>query len=472
MKAGDVVNPYFSTSVMLLCLILPFLANVAVGYLNFRQLFLFLTTVTLIIVLLNIYSVWRGGVSLLNPSAVYWSSTLTPLFVGSLTIILFIITILICGAAVEQRWLASYPTYFDLTGKVICQIIAAGFFVGLVWLLLALAQTLFEVIKLHFSNGEGRVAFACIVTTLACAAALHITDVQPAVIRSVRSLVFSLLSWLLPACALLLSGFLCCLMWSGLEPLWQTKHAAFLLIAASITLVVLINATFQDYTTVSALPKLLTMCGKVAVFLLIPLSLIAAYSVKLRISQYGATPSRVLAGAVIFVIFCYGFGYLWALFDRKRWPHKMAITNIFNSFVLVITLFSLSSPWLDPARIAVEHQIFLLRTGKIIEKQFDFKFLLYEGARYGIEALHTLRAMPGEGPWVEAIRSRADSTLKLKQSSKLERRPQASVRWKTADKRTVSFLTHSWAEKDNLPSYLRKRNAAKCDGYLVELGRQ
>src|SRR4029077_12012456 len=162
----------------------------------------------------------------------------------------------------ERKFMASYPTHFDVAWKLAVQVALSAVFVGVFWLVLWLGANLFELINLGFLRRliEHR-WFAIPATTLATAAALHVTDVRAGLVRGVRTLLLVLMSWLLPVMTLIAAGFIAGLFVTGLEPLWQTQHAAALLLIAAAVLIILINATYQDGDPGRAGPRLLRLSG-------------------------------------------------------------------------------------------------------------------------------------------------------------------------------------------------------------------
>ena len=74
---------------------------------------------------------------------------------------------------------------------------------------------------------------------LAFTCAIHVTDVRAGIVRGARTLKLTLLSWLLPIMALIAVTFLATLLFTGLEPLWSTRRATPVLLAAAAALVFL-----------------------------------------------------------------------------------------------------------------------------------------------------------------------------------------------------------------------------------------
>ena len=99
-----------------------------------------------------------------------------------------------------------------------------------------------------------------------------------------------------------------------------------MLLTASIVLILLINSHFQDGGPDSPKPVLLVVTRAIAAVMLTPLVILAAYGLKLRVDQYGWSPSRVESAAVILAVACHAFGYLLAVvrsrtaLSRRRRP--------------------------------------------------------------------------------------------------------------------------------------------------------
>jgi hypothetical protein len=148
-------------------------------------------------------------------------------------------------AVIERRFAPSYARHFDTAWKQGVQIALAIVFVGLFWGVLYLGASLFKLIEIDFFERLlQRRWFWCPAITLAFAVAIHVTDVQPSLIRGARSLVLTLFSWLLPLLVLILVGFLGSLPFISLAPLWKTGFATSLLLTAAGLLVLLINACY------------------------------------------------------------------------------------------------------------------------------------------------------------------------------------------------------------------------------------
>ncbi len=193
-----------------------------------------------------------------------------------------------------SSFVTRYRNYFDATWKFGVQLALALAFVVAFWLTLLLGAQLFKLINLDFLERLIEHSwFADPATALAIAAAIHLTDVRAGLVAGIRTVVLTLLSWLLPLMALLALGFVGSLIFTGLDPLWQTRSAAGIMLTAAGVLVVLINAAYQDGEAEGARPFVLRYAELVASALLVPLVGLAAYALALRVQQYGWSVERI-----------------------------------------------------------------------------------------------------------------------------------------------------------------------------------
>jgi len=323
----------------------------------------------------------------------------------------FIAHTLVLAAVRDGRRIAAYPTYFDTAWKLGVQLAFSGLFTGITWLVLTLGAQLFELVKLAFLTKLMRESwFAIPVTAFAFACAMHLTDVRPAIVRGIRSLLLVLLSWLLPVTVLLIGGFLATLPFTGLAPLWNTKHAASVLLCAAAAFVVLVNAAWQQGEDERAVARVVRVAARIAALLVAPLVLIAVYALFLRVRDYGWSADRIDAAACMLVAACYAAGYFYAGL-RPGWLPLLARVNIGVAFVVLGVLLVLFSPLLDPARISVASQVARLASGKVKPDAFDFAFLRFDGARFGRAALDRLERMPL--PEADAVRRRIAAVRRM-----------------------------------------------------------
>jgi hypothetical protein len=287
--------------------------------------------------------------------------------------------------------MARYTTHFDVAWKLGVQVALATAFVGAFWLVLWLGSELFLLIKLDFFQRLIEHAwFAIPATALATAAALHVTDVRAGLVRGVRTLALVLLSWLLPLMALIGGGFLVSLIFTGLAPLWATRHAAALLLVAAAVLVILINAAYQDGHAERLATPFFGVAIRVASVLLLPVVALAAYAIWLRVDQYGWSVDRIASAACTLVAACYAVGYAaHAIVPARR---LIEVWNFATALLVLAVLLALFTPIADPARISVASQMARLEAGRVKPDAFDYNFLRWQAGRYGRDALTKLAA--------------------------------------------------------------------------------
>ncbi len=468
---------------LMVAVFVPLLVSMGLGSLRARTLAIWKASAIAVLAGLGVYDIYRGEISAWSS----WQGIVAPearIFPSSLLMTatvtgLFITHSLIAAADGEGRLIAPYPKCFAVAWKQALQLVLAAGFVGLFWLLLWLGAGLFALIKLEFFRKliEHR-WFAIPATTLAIAGALHVTDVRAAFVDGIRTLKLTLLSWLLPLASLIVGGFLVSLPFTGLQALWDTRHATALLLTAGAALVLLINAAYQEGEPGHQVARGFRLAGSLAAVALLPVTIIAAYALLLRIRQYGWTTDRVFVAAFLGVLAVHAVGYATAVVSRGPWLKRMERSNVLAAVVTIAVLLCLFSPVVDPVRIAVADQVARLADGRTPPDKFDYVYLRFDGGRYGRVALETLKARTG-GPQDVAIAERADRALKM--TNRYMGNAVAPPTTETlAANITVypagrslpdGFVTTAWdkpAPFGGVPQCLTQA-AAKCDAFFVDV---
>jgi hypothetical protein len=470
--------PYLMVPLVLLVLILPVLLISSLGHLAPRKAANWLLAALAVLLVMALHDVWRGQnarpfITGLEGKAVYSPSDILVFF--SL-VFFFIAHALVLAGAQEGRRLASYGAYFETAWKLGIQLMFSVLFVGALFMVLFIGSELFMLVKLDFLRTVLHESW--FVVPVACSAfscAMHITDVRPAIVRGIRNLLLVLMSWILPVAALIVAGFLCSLPFTGLTALWETRHATSVLLAAAGVLVALINAAFQNGDATVPLP--LRVSARTAAILILPITLVGIYALGLRVGQYGWTADRVIAAACLLVASCYAVGYLWAAYKYDTWLQPIAMVNVVAAFLVLAVLLALFTPIADPARIAVNSQMARLAKGKTKASEFDFRYLRFEGGRYGQAALEELKQR-GTGPDAELLRREATAALAMEPKDRWRKADRFSAPVSIADNLKVwpaggqlpaSFLAQKWdALADNEKPDCLTRKEGKCDAFIVD----
>lgn len=296
-----------------------------------------------------------------------------------------------------------YAEHFEDSWMRGFQLVVSLIFALLVWGVLNLGAELFGLI--HISAIRTLIDhnwFRSPALAMAFAASVHLTDVRPSLLRGVRNVGLTLLSWLLPLVVVLGASFLVTLVFVGLRPLWNTRHAASILLWACAIALVLLNAAYKDGDASNVPPAVLRWAGRVAGPTMLLLALLAFYAIVLRVQQYGWTPDRVRSAVVALIAIVYGAGYTYAALRSGAWLLAVQKVNVGASLAIIAILTLLLTPLADPGRISVESQMSRLASGRQPPGKFDYQFLRFDSGQYGTRALAQLAASADTG-----VRSRA-----------------------------------------------------------------
>ncbi|MFL9926944.1 DUF4153 domain-containing protein [Herbaspirillum lusitanum] len=506
-KAWPATSPQLFVPLTMLALFLPPVLITASGHLSRRNLLLWGVGLALLLLALGGYDAWRNSLNidaLLSDIAQAAAPGNddggrrfpSPALVGFSAIGLFIAQAMLLAGDAERKRIASYGSYFEFAWKLMVQLLFATLFTGLMWAVLYISEALFSLIRLR-QIGEllGKSWFNIPVTTLAFSFALHLSDARPQIVAGIRRLLLTLLSWLLPLATLVICGFLASIVATGLQPLWGTGHASYVLLGATAMLILLINTVFQDGRQLAPMQKfsatetngaaphtnrLLRLCCALACLLPLPLVAIAAYSMSLRVADYGWSVSRIAGATCILIAAMYAVGYALAALRRAQHLRLIATTNIATSLLILLALAGLFSPLLDPARIAVNSQLRRLANTATEVSRFDFTFLRFDSARFGRQALLALAQNKDSGDArSDSIRSEALKLLRTRQRWESPDRHQtrltaaelrAGIRVHPQQRSLPDdFLNQDWNASERrwqLPPCLISRGR-QCDAYFI-----
>ncbi|WP_028104209.1 DUF4153 domain-containing protein [Pseudoduganella violaceinigra] len=452
--------------------LLPVLLISSLGHLERRPLLRWLGAAAAVLAVTGMHEAWRSALDLApqrRPSLLVF-----PFCLG----FFFIAHSLVLAGAQDRRRIAHYATCFESAWKLAIQLSFSAMFVAAVWLVMWLGAALFALLNLHFLEELLRQSwFSVPLVCLAFSSAMHTTDVRPAIVRGIRSLLLVLMAWILPIAVLLEGGFLAALPFTGLQALWQTRHATAVLLASCAVLVVLVNAAFQAGDAAAGLARSVRLAARLACLLLLPLVLLGAHALGLRVGDYGWTMDRVLAAACLLLALFYAGGYALAAAHRgDPWLDGLRRVNQAAALLTLAVSFALFTPVADPARIAVSDQVARLEQGATPAEKFDYGFLRFHGARYGMEALQELAAR-GAGKHADLVRTRAASALRQRYED-----PSGAVSsapadiaanldvWPSGAQLPAGFLRQDWAPAQlpgMMPGCLR-RAGSKCDAFVLD----
>ena len=389
-KAWPATAPMLYAPLLVCALMVPLIPLAALSAMRRTALIAWTALAAAVTAILAVHAAWTGA----EPERLGAGPLSPPIFFAAAAL-LFIAHHLVQPADAARKPVAPYADYFDLAWTNLIRLFLSLAFTGAFWLLLFLAGALFKLIGIQaIQKLIGETAFAFPATGLMFAAAVHmavqLTEARAGLVRGVRTVGLVLLAWLLPLMVVIAGGFLATLPFTGLAPLWSTKAAASLLLSAAAALIILINAAYQD--GLEPPNAVLRWAARAASLLLIPIVILAAYALWLRIGQYGLTPDRVMATTYLIVATGFTLGYTLAALRPGAWMKPLEPTNLVMAAVSVLLLIALFTPIADPARLSVASQVKRLETGKVTAEKFDFQFLRFDSGRYGRDALEKLKA--------------------------------------------------------------------------------
>jgi hypothetical protein len=399
-------HPMAFAVLSVLVVFLPLIALAETGRMRVRRLLIYLGLATAALAPLAAYSIWRNPVlSLASPSP---NHSAPFEFWVAVSVCLFIINQHLEHRERGRALFADYVSHFEDSWMRGAQFVLSVGFTVLVFLILQLGASLFQMIHLDWISDLVRKPwFNDPVLGVAFAAAVQISDIRPALLRGSRNLCLTLLAWVTPLLTFIAGGFLLALFFTGLGPLWATGHSASLLLSAGAVMLVALNAAYKGGDAQSLPPRVVRWAGLGAAGILLIFTGLASYAIGLRVRQYGWTHQRVVATALDVVLILYAVGYVWAALRSKRWMSQIEGVNVTASLAIVAVALAILTPLADPSRVAVSSQLDRIERRQVRPDRFDFQNLRFDNGRYGTEGLAALTRSDQPEVKARALRAQA-----------------------------------------------------------------
>lgn len=310
---------------------------------------------------------------------------------------------------------ASFP-YGQVHGHAWTNIVLWGAcwgFTGIVVLLAHLLAELFALIGIDFVKHilEHNWPNALVIGA-AFGAALALLRDRDNVVRLLQRVVTSVLSFLAPILGAALLLFIVSLPFTGLNNLWEaTRSTTPILMACVIGALVLVNAVIGHGPDDEAKNPVLRWSALALGVSILPLAVIAAIAMELRLNQYGATPDRLWGLTVVVFAVGYGLVYLVDL-ARKRldWGPLVRRDNIRLAFATMAAALVLATPLLGFNAISARDQVARLESGAIRADKFDWAALQSQFGQPGIDAFEKLKRSPNAAIRHDALFAEAKSS--------------------------------------------------------------
>ncbi|MEH6687200.1 MAG: DUF4153 domain-containing protein [Halopseudomonas sabulinigri] len=339
---------------------------------------------------------WASGGTVMEPN---WSpASLGDYMVPALILSLALFLLVPALALYQGSWRVDYRRWMLSLHQNAQLLLQASLVLGLFWALLLTAAALFGLIDLHFmQNLIERSWFSIPLSVLVFSHGVSLAVRNHNVVDYLSERAGQLCSWLYPMAAILGLGFVLSWLVQGLDTLLATGHAANLLLWFATLSLLLLNMANQGGVQSSQSAGWLRWLALLGTLALLPMTLVAAYALGLRIDQYGLTPTRIWAAFVNLVLMLMVLGYLLHSVQQVRDASRswIASTNAFTAVVVVLGILLMLAGPLDPRRISVASQIARLQHDSTVDAVALIGFLARDGGRFGTEALWQLAKQEG-----------------------------------------------------------------------------
>lgn len=273
---------------------------------------------------------------------------------GAMGMVLALLPLPFLIAAAGEGW-RHYPTLFTQAWSIFVRTSLAWIFVALVWGIILLSTTLFGLVGLTLIDDLLEIAIVPWLITgltlgLALAVVTELSDyVSP-------FLILRLLRLMLPPVLVVLAVFLLALPLRGLSGLFGGLSAALTLLAMVAAGATLVTSAVDQGDAEATQPVLMRRAAQ-ALALILPLPAgLAAWSVALRVAQYGWTPERLFAAVVVAVGLGYGVTYALAVLRGAAWMDHIRRANVWMALAMIALATLWLTPVLDAERISASSQ--------------------------------------------------------------------------------------------------------------------
>jgi len=336
---------------------------------------------------LGAYTAWAAG-------AVNTQTGIQPADVLAALALGFVSLGLLCGFDFEaRRW--RYERLFNYAWRNGILLATAFAMVGVVWLVLFAGAGLMSLIGVKWVMEMIRKpVFIFPVTGLVAAAAFSLGLARAAMTQTIRRFWLSIASWLLPLVLFFAVLWVLAVPFTGLELLFKTRNAGFMMLAFTALAVKFSNCAYQDGEVVWPYPQWLSRATQAAWLALLVVAAIAWWALGQRMAQHGLSEQRLWAGLAATLAAIYAVGYSLSWLNRTSWMRAMATTNIVAALVLCLGLLAFLSPVANIRQLSVSAHLRHVTQANGTQEP-DWDYLRWSSGRFGREALQALAAGTG-----------------------------------------------------------------------------
>ncbi len=360
-------------------------------------------------------AVLAGGLALQfdQPRWYYLGESIGTLLLWSNLILAYVLTPFIQARDADHRWCVDYAALYRHAINNGLLLFMALLMLVAFWLLIWLWAGLFKLVGIRmFATLFESSGFIWIASATVVAIGLWIGLERGQVVDALRNVLQAMCRFLLPLTVLILLLFVVCLPFTGLQPLWQTRHATPILLAMVFAHIALLNGVVQDGRQAVYYPRALRVLVDASSLCLPLLAGLAVYALWLRIGQYGLTPDRVVAVGATLVAMLHALALMAAVLQRRDgWLVGLRRSNPLLALVSVVLLLLMHLPPLSPLQLSAANQYQRLLDEQVPAERTDLGALRFQLGQPGREHLEKLRQRLAEPGVEEARREQLQADL-------------------------------------------------------------
>lgn len=228
--------------------------------------------------------------------------------------------------------------------------------------------------------------------TLASAFAIHIFRKISYLADNLSTILQTLVKFLLPVLVFVSLGFLITLPFTGLDKLWDTRSGSFLLLWLIALSLFFVNAIYHKGNDNKPYHFIVHWFVLVGVAILPVYSVISAYGILSRITQYGFTPDRLWALSIWFILSCFVIGYLIGIVKlRDNWLIIQSKVNVLMGWIVLAFVLLVNSPALNFKSISTKSQMTRYYNGEVSLEDLDINYFSHNLGKPGYIAMEKLK---------------------------------------------------------------------------------
>jgi len=360
-------------------------------------------------------AVLAGGLALQfeQPRWYYLGESVGTLLLWSNLILAYVLTPFIQAREADHRWRVDYAALYRHAINNGLLLFMALLMLAAFWLLIWLWVGLFKLVGIRiFATLFESSGFIWVASAMVVAIGLWIGLERGQVVDALRNVLQAMCRFLLPLMVLILLIFVVCLPFTGLQPLWETRHATPILLAMVFAHVALLNGVIQDGRQAVHYPRALRVLVDASSLCLPLLAGLAVYALWLRIGQYGLTPDRVVAVGATLVALLHALALMAAVLQRRDgWLAGLRRSNPLLALVSVALLLLMHLPPLSPLQLSAANQYQRLLDEQVPAERTDLGALRFQLGQPGRDHLEKLRQRLSQPGVADARREQLQADL-------------------------------------------------------------